>query len=102
MKQKKNFQSQEQQISETQSQAQTKKNTREFSSVEELLRFDAQRLRILVERHLLHTGSERARAILEDWDNAVGHFVKIMPIDYRRALMDLQTEQTAAKAAAAD
>jgi len=72
------------------------------SGMGDLLRFDAQRIRILVERHLLHTGSERARAILEDWDNAVGHFVKVMPTDYRRALIDMQAEQTAAKAAAAD
>ena len=34
----------------------------------DLLRFDAERLRILVERHLLHTGSARARQILDNWD----------------------------------
>ena len=34
------------------------------------LRFDAERLRILIERHHLHTGSARARELLEDWDNA--------------------------------
>ena len=35
----------------------------------DLLRFDAERLRILVERHLLYTGSARARALLDDWDD---------------------------------
>jgi glutamate synthase (NADPH/NADH) large chain len=64
------------------------------------LRFDAERLRILVERHLLFTGSLRARALLDDWDNALTHFVKIVPRDYRRALLDLRAEQTAAKTAA--
>ena len=48
----------------------------------DLLRFDAERLRILVERHLMHTGSARARALLDDWDAALGKFVKIMPNDY--------------------
>ena len=37
----------------------------------DLLRFDAERLRILVERHHLHTGSARARALLDDWDTAL-------------------------------
>ena len=42
------------------------------------LRFDAQRLRILIERHHLFTGSARARALLEDWDNTLRAFVKIV------------------------
>jgi len=66
----------------------------------DLLRFDAERLRILVERHLLHTGSARARALLGDWDTALGKFVKIMPNDFRRALIDLKAERETAKAAA--
>jgi glutamate synthase (NADPH/NADH) large chain len=41
----------------------------------DLLRFDAERLRILVERHLLHTQSARARALLDNWDTALGKFV---------------------------
>jgi glutamate synthase (NADPH/NADH) large chain len=64
------------------------------------LRFDAERLRILVERHLLFTGSKRARELLDDWDTALSRFVKVMPRDYRRALMDLRAEQSAARTAA--
>ena len=45
----------------------------------DMLRFDAERLRILVERHQLHTGSARARALLDDWDEALAQFVKVMP-----------------------
>ena len=67
-----------------------------------MLRFDAERLRVLVEQHLLFTGSARARALLDDWDNALASFVKVMPLDYRRALTDLRAERQAAKAAAAD
>ncbi len=66
------------------------------------LRFDAERLRILVERHLLFTGSSRARALLDDWDAALPHFVKVMPRDYRRALLDLKSEQEAAATVAAE
>jgi ubiquinone/menaquinone biosynthesis C-methylase UbiE len=66
---------------------------------EEALR---ERLRILVERHLLMTGSARARALLEDWDAALPRFVKVMPRDYRRALLDLKAEQAGGVAVAAE
>ncbi len=68
----------------------------------DLLRFDAARLRILLERHHLFTGSERARTLLEDWQNALDCFVKIMPKDYRRALLELQAEGQAARIEAAE
>jgi glutamate synthase (NADPH/NADH) large chain len=68
----------------------------------DMLGHDAERLRILVERHFLYTKSERARLILEHWDEALNHFVKVMPKDYRKALLDLKAEQGAAKIAAAE
>jgi glutamate synthase (NADPH/NADH) large chain len=66
------------------------------------LRFDAERLRILIERHLLFTGSARARALLENWQSSLASFVKVTPKDYRRALLELQAERAAAKSAAAE
>ncbi len=66
------------------------------------LRFDAERLRILVERHLLHTGSARARALLDNWETALDKFVKIVPTDYRRALTEMRAERAGAKAEAAE
>jgi len=66
------------------------------------LRFDAERLRILIERHLLFTGSGRARALLDNWDAELPKFVKIVPRDYRKALLDLKAEQDAAKTVAAE
>ncbi|MBK8840387.1 MAG: glutamate synthase large subunit [Hyphomonadaceae bacterium] len=60
----------------------------------DMLRYDAERLRILVERHLLHTGSERARELLNNWSEALTHFVKVMPTDYARALKDMQSTRT--------
>ena len=72
----------------------------ENSGMGDMLRFDAERLRILVERHRLMTGSARAASLLEDWDAALTHFVKVMPADYRRALLDLKAERTAPAVAA--
>ncbi len=65
----------------------------------DMLRFDAERLRILIERHLLHTGSARARRILDNWDAECPRFVKVTPHDYRRALAGLRAAQNAAVAA---
>jgi glutamate synthase (NADPH) large chain len=66
----------------------------------DLLRHDAARLRILIERHHLLTGSKRARQLLEDWDNTIAAFVKVMPRDYRRALLELRAESEATRVAA--
>jgi glutamate synthase (NADPH/NADH) large chain len=61
----------------------------------DLLRHDARRLQILVARHHLHTGSEPARRVLEHWREMLPKFVKIMPLDYRRALQDMQVKAKA-------
>jgi glutamate synthase (NADPH/NADH) large chain len=71
----------------------------ESSGMGDMLAFDAERLRIIVERHLLHTGSARARALLDNWDIALGHFVKVMPTDYARALADMKAASQATVAA---
>jgi glutamate synthase (NADPH/NADH) large chain len=61
------------------------------------LRFDAERLRILVQRHLLYTQSARAKWLLDHWEDSVKRFVKIMPREYRRALAELQAQSQAAE-----
>jgi glutamate synthase (NADPH/NADH) large chain len=68
----------------------------------DMLRHDAERLRILVERHHLHTGSKHARALLDNWAEALPHFVKVMPRDYARALRQLEAERAAAASVAAE
>jgi glutamate synthase (NADPH/NADH) large chain len=67
-----------------------------------MLAHDAERLRILIERHLLHTGSRQAARILETWDASLGQFWKVMPKDYRRALTDLAAARRAGSAVAAE
>ena len=68
----------------------------------DMLYHSAERLRIMLERHHLYTGSKRARAILDDWDGALKRFVKIMPRDYARALRQLEAERLAAASVAAE
>ena len=43
-------------------------------------------MRRLVERHLEHTSSSRARQVLDGWDESVPKFVKVIPRDYKRML----------------
>jgi len=68
----------------------------------DMLRHDAERLRVLLERHHLHTGSKRARALLDDWEASLGKFVKVMPRDYRNALKQLEAERLEAASVAAE
>jgi glutamate synthase (NADPH/NADH) large chain len=55
-----------------------------------VLRYDGERLRILLERHQLATGSAKAAALLADLPHALHHFVKVVPGEYRRALAELE------------
>ena len=58
-------------------------------------------LKALIERHFRHTGSERAKALLADWDRARARFIKVHPTEYKRALGELwEKAQTNAKAIA--
>ncbi|MBN1908146.1 MAG: glutamate synthase large subunit [Pirellulales bacterium] len=54
---------------------------------------DRRRLRELIEKHLHYTGSQQARRILEKWEEMAGQFVKVMPLDYRRALDKLRESE---------
>ncbi|MES2301998.1 MAG: glutamate synthase large subunit [Pseudomonadota bacterium] len=68
----------------------------------DMLRHDAERLRVLVERHHLYTGSRRAREILDNWAEALPKFVKVMPRDYARALRQMEAERLEAASVAAE
>ncbi len=54
---------------------------------------DQAALRALIEVHLWETGSPRARRILDNWDASLPLFVKVMPIDYRKALERMRLEE---------
>ncbi len=53
-------------------------------------REDQQVLRDLITRHYRWTGSHQAARILDNWHEMAGKFVKVMPIDYRKALERLR------------
>jgi len=55
---------------------------------------DKQRLVTLLQNHLRYTGSSRAREILDNLDDYLPKFVKVMPVEYRRALEEMASTQT--------
>ena len=57
----------------------------------DMTRYDAIRLRQLIQQHLHYTNSAVARRLLDDWPAALGRFVKVMPVDYKRALERMQS-----------
>ena len=60
---------------------------------------DERRLRWLIERHKRYTASAVAARILDHWDRYLPKFVKVMPVDYRRALLEMRAKATAESAA---
>ena len=43
---------------------------------------DLKRIKELVEQHVLHTNSAKGRHILENWNNFVNRFTKVVPVAY--------------------
>jgi glutamate synthase (NADPH/NADH) large chain len=50
-------------------------------------------LKTLIENHAKYTGSVRANAMLADWANYRTKFVKVMPNEYKRALIELAEDK---------
>ena len=71
------------------------------AAINHLTMSDEAILRRLMARHAAFSGSKRAADILADWANARGKFVKVMPVEYRRALREMAAKADAPAAAMA-
>ena len=60
-----------------------------------LLGEDIERLHVLISRHAKYAGSAKAAMILADWKTYLPKFRKVMPMEYRRALKELQAAANA-------
>ncbi len=54
---------------------------------------DIEVLRDLIEKHARYTKSNVARKILDEWEETLPYFVKVMPVEYKRALAELKKER---------
>ena len=64
--------------------------TIEFENISEE---DAAELKAIIEKHVLYTESKKGARLLADWNASLDNFVKVMPIEYKRALERLATEE---------
>ena len=55
---------------------------------------DVAELRGMIEQHYEHTESTVAKRILDNWEDVLGTFIKVMPVDYKRALERLAQEES--------
>ncbi len=62
--------------------------------LEDMTRYDAERLHLLITRHARLTGSGRAAEILAGWKKYCPMFRKVMPLEYRRALAEIEKART--------
>ena len=58
---------------------------------------DTEKLYKLIEQHAEETGSERAKAILADWEHYKNCFKKIIPNDYLRIITNIYAEEAQGK-----
>lgn len=63
---------------------------KEMVDVEALTSEDLDELKKLIENHLKYTQSSVAQKFLADWQNQAPHFVKVMPRDYKKALIQIR------------
>ncbi len=61
---------------------------------------DEAQLKKLLEDHNRWTGSKRARELLDNWAEARGKFVKVFPVEYKRALGEMAAKKAAAEGVA--
>ncbi len=51
---------------------------------------DIAELKVIIERHLTYTKSNKAKLVLDQWDKMLPRFVKIMPKDYKKVLESIR------------
>jgi len=54
---------------------------------------DIDQLKELITSHYNYTMSPLAQRILENWENNLKHFVKVLPEEYKQALIRLEKEK---------
>lgn len=56
---------------------------------------DIAEVKYLITNHVQYTGSTVGQAVLDDWQNALRQFVKVMPTDYKRVLQERKQQVSA-------
>ncbi len=68
----------------------------------DMTKHDDERLHQLISNHLHYTGSTKAKQILDNWAEMRGKFVKVMPVEYRRAILEMEKKRASGAHVAAE
>ena len=60
---------------------------------EEISVEEAADLKATIQKHVLYTDSKKGESLVTNWDASLKNFVKIMPTEYKKALLRLETEE---------
>jgi len=56
----------------------------------DLLSFDELRLKKIIKKHVQLTNSAKGKLIIQNWEKVISKFIKITPIEYKKALQNLK------------
>ena len=65
----------------------------EMIEFETISKNDEDELKQLIKNHFKYTNSELAYKMLDNWEQHLKNFVKVMPTDYKKALIRLENEK---------
>jgi len=68
-------------------------NTDESILSDNLLKHDKERLRSLIENHFRYTNSPKAKNILDNFNNYLPKFIKVMPTEYKKVLIKMYSKK---------
>ncbi|MBD8067207.1 glutamate synthase large subunit [Devosia sp. PTR5] len=68
----------------------------------DMTKHDDERLHQLISNHLHYTGSSRAKHVLDNWAELRPKFVKVMPVEYRRAIREMEKKRASGGYVAAE
>ncbi|MEE8436301.1 MAG: glutamate synthase-related protein, partial [bacterium] len=54
---------------------------------------DVELVHSLISRHVQYTGSPKGKRVLDAWEEMLGQFIKVMPVDYKRVLLEMAEER---------
>ena len=60
----------------------------EMIDFDELVQEDVLKIKEMIQQHHEYTHSRLALELLNDWDNVIRNFVKVMPKEYKRVLKE--------------
>ena len=75
-------------------------NSDEKIYTDNLLLHDKERLKNLIENHHRYTNSPKAKRILDSFEDYLPKFIKVMPTEYKRVLINMYSKKENSKSSA--